>query len=1362
VKKFINTPVLRNSLAFLFLSFVLFIQFTSITNAAYLKYVPQTLQQPDGTVIHCFASGDEYYNWLHDKDGYTIIQSPTTGYYSYAQEINGELVPTDFIVGKANPSTLVIKKWLKISQDKIYERVHEYQKYLQKPGSKNKSDRIQIAHTGTINNIVIFIRFSDESEFTDPISTYDNLFNTTPSSSLKSYYLEASYNAVTISSTFYPTPGATVLSYQDSHVRNYYEPYNSVTNPIGYTSDETTREHTLLKNAVNAVKSQIPPGLNVDSDGDGYVDNVCFIIYGSPGAWSDLLWPHMWTLSSYTVYINSKRVWNYNFQLQTVVDVGVLCHEMFHTFGAPDLYHYSYDGLNPVGNWDLMENDLNPPEHMGSYMKFKYGQWISSISQITTSGTYYLNPLTSSTTNCYRINSPNSTTEYFVLEYRKKIGTFESSIPGSGLLVYRINTLAGNGNANGPPDEVYIYRLNGTKTVNGSINSAYFSLESGRTQINDNTNPSSFLSDGSSGNLKVYDISSSGASTITFKVSFGAIPPQLKIPFDMSDRLTLTPFITWFIAVDAVSYDLQVSSVSDFSSTDINEMNMTDTTYLVTRQLAHGTWYYWRVRAHTASETSAWSDVWRFRTYLDSPTLVAPANNLTSIDTLTALIWSPVTGADSYNVQLSTTSNFSVLIKNDTNIFSTSYSASGLKFGTKYYWHVSATNTGGASDWSSNWNFSTKLGAPTIPNPANNAKAVPDSGILRWNSVSMATQYTIQLSRMPDFSTFVFNQLVPDTIFGYSGLEFGTMYFWRVNASNHNETSVWSNDWDFTTLLGAPVLVNPANHAYGIADTGSFSWQHVNSSQSYDLQVSTDSTFVIKKIDTTGILKVTQSYTGLNFNTKYYWRVRAHDTQGSGKWSEVRDFVTQLAPPDLISPNNNDVVSPDSGSLQWTAVPDAQSYKVLLSTSQDFATTVINDSVNSYTSYPLPGLTKDRTYYWKVKASSNINSGKWSDVWSFTTQFDAPALQYPADNSSGIPVDLQFLWLSLTGASIYNIVVSSSQDFNTTIINDTVSSGNAYSFSGLNFNTKYYWHIRAKKNGAWSAWSIAWSFTTTISSPLLSSPNNKGNWAPVVGTLNWVTVPGALSYNVQLSKFQDLNPPIVNDTGVSATSYDYSGLEYNTKYFWRVLGKNTQVTSDWSDVWNFTTRIAPPVLVSPSDNAVKIQNYSFILWNPIASATSYNVQLSKTSDFSADTIDGTGITATFYNIGRLELNTDYHWHVNAVTAAGTTDWSDAWKFTTNLFSNVSGQLSGNVLSFMNYPNPVSEGGTIELSLGSNSIVRIELYNLLGERVNTLFSGFANEGTTQIKWTAVNLPSGVYYIELISGSEIQRLNIIVTR
>ena len=61
-------------------------------HAAYLRNIPMTLTQPDGTVLQCFASGDEYFNYLHDANGYTIMRHPKTGFWVYAEKRDGQFI----------------------------------------------------------------------------------------------------------------------------------------------------------------------------------------------------------------------------------------------------------------------------------------------------------------------------------------------------------------------------------------------------------------------------------------------------------------------------------------------------------------------------------------------------------------------------------------------------------------------------------------------------------------------------------------------------------------------------------------------------------------------------------------------------------------------------------------------------------------------------------------------------------------------------------------------------------------------------------------------------------------------------------------------------------------------------------------------------------------------------------------------------------------------------------------------------------------------------------------------------------------------------------------------------------------------
>ena len=495
--------------------------------SARLKDFPVTVRQPDGTTLQLYASGDEYYNRLHDQEGYTIIQDPVTGYYVYAVlGPDGELVSSGFTVGSIHPESARLKKGLKHSPRKIQERVEKGRLLRQESLFKGQKP-LNAPKVGTINNLVVFVRFSDEEEFTDTIDTYEEMFNNPAAgaNSIANYFREISYDQLSISSTFYPLPDlGKVCSYQDSHPRAYYQTYNKITNPNGYQSESerAEREDALVQHAVNAIATLVPSSINIDEDNDGNVDNICFIIFGSiePG---ELLWPHKTDLSSVSAFIYDKRVWTYNLHVQGLLPtagVGTLAHEMLHSLGFPDLYHYyHHTDIDPVWKWDIMGIDINPPQHPLAYMKRRYGGWIDAIPTITTPGTYALNPLTSSMNNAWRINSPYSSEEYFVVEYRRKTGTFEGNLPGEGLLVYRINReQAGFGDVS-MPDEVYVYRPGGDDNNSGTPQDAPFSSNAGRTVVSDATDPWSFLAVYTPGGLYLHDISAIGG-TMSFTVAF--------------------------------------------------------------------------------------------------------------------------------------------------------------------------------------------------------------------------------------------------------------------------------------------------------------------------------------------------------------------------------------------------------------------------------------------------------------------------------------------------------------------------------------------------------------------------------------------------------------------------------------------------------------------------------------------------------------------------------------------------------------------------------------------------------------------------------------------------------------------------
>ena len=90
-----------------------------------------------------------------------------------------------------------------------------------------------------------------------------------------------------------------------------------------------------------------------------------------------------------------------------------------------------------------------------------------------------------------------------------------------------------------------------------------------------------------------------------------------------------------------------------------------------------------------------------------APTLASPANNATGVSTNPTLSWNASSGATSYRLQVSTVSNFSTTVYNQSGITGTSRPVTGLMNNTTYYWRVNASNAVGTSAYSSVRNFTT-------------------------------------------------------------------------------------------------------------------------------------------------------------------------------------------------------------------------------------------------------------------------------------------------------------------------------------------------------------------------------------------------------------------------------------------------------------------------------------------------------------------------------------------------------------------------------------------------------------------------------------------------------------------------------
>ncbi|HQP90514.1 MAG TPA: fibronectin type III domain-containing protein, partial [Bacteroidales bacterium] len=212
--------------------------------------------------------------------------------------------------------------------------------------------------------------------------------------------------------------------------------------------------------------------------------------------------------------------------------------------------------------------------------------------------------------------------------------------------------------------------------------------------------------------------------------------------------------------------------------------------------------------------------------------------------------------------------------------------------------------------------------------------------------------------------------------------------------------------------------------------------------------------------------------------------------------------------------------------------------------------------------------------------------------------------------------------------------------------------------------------------------------------------------------IDWTSVSGAVSYELQLDTNSAFTAPVTIQTMYSA--YTINNLMYGTTYYWRVRAKNaTNQYSSWSDVWNFTTK-GLVSLRKPLDSANHVPLKLAIKWDTI-SGSMYRIQVDTTANFNSTMLsEFSAITADSVSLNRLLYNQKYFWRVMAYHQNDSADWSLTRLFTTksNLditpkfpVNNYTDFIPGDVIKA--YAIWGSNGG--ELLLSEDSSFDVQFY-----------------------------------------------------
>ncbi len=190
----------------------------------------------------------------------------------------------------------------------------------------------------------------------------------------------------------------------------------------------------------------------------------------------------------------------------------------------------------------------------------------------------------------------------------------------------------------------------------------------------------------------------------------------------------------------------------------------------------------------------------------ESPALNAPnATEATDItDDIFVANWQAVANATGYDIQVATSNAFGSIVKEQTDVFSTSTGFSELEQNTQYYYRVSAhVNGGRRSDYS---NTISVITLPSAPRATDATNITTSSFTANWEAVDRVETYLLYVSTgMPPESGGEMLQgfdglEVTGSAFEVTGLEFNTVYYYQLRAKSETRFSTYSNVENALTL----------------------------------------------------------------------------------------------------------------------------------------------------------------------------------------------------------------------------------------------------------------------------------------------------------------------------------------------------------------------------------------------------------------------------------------------------------------------------------------------------------------------------------------------------------------------------------
>ena len=493
--------------------------------------------------------------------------------------------------------------------------------------------------------------------------------------------------------------------------------------------------------------------------------------------------------------------------------------------------------------------------------------------------------------------------------------------------------------------------------------------------------------------------------------------PDNPSPADDATGVSITADLSWTGGDpddDTVYYDVYFEA-DDPTPDDLVSDDQTSTSYNPVT-MNYNTHYYWRIEAYDEHGEPAdpQGSIWDFITtegpsnYPPTFSNENPSDGTTDVpivtSSLSVFIEDPE--GDSFDWSITTSPNVGSSSGTGESNGTKTCAISGLSYSTTYTWTVSATDSDGGGETTTEiYTFTTKVNnSPVFSNeiPSDGSTDIP----LATSSLSVIIEdpegdsFDWSITTSPNIgSSSGTGENNGTKICSISGLSYGMTYSWTVNAIDPSGSGeITSETYTFTTEVNlSPVFSNeiPSDGSQDVNITTSSLSINISDPEgdSFDWSITTSPN--IGSSSGAGENNGTKTCTisGLNYSSIYTWSVSATDPGGGGgTTSETYTFTTEPPPnsppyePSNPNPENGEINVPLNVVLNWTGGDpdnDTVTYDIYFGITSPPPKIIGNQSATIYD----PGTINHNTmYYWQIIAGDSHNVSTAGPIWNFTTK----------------------------------------------------------------------------------------------------------------------------------------------------------------------------------------------------------------------------------------------------------------------------------------------------------------------------------------------------------------------------------------